>query len=80
MYEERPGCLSGLLKLTLLTIAFNWLEENFGFGRGCSFTGCGCGCLLLVLFVIFACGIIFGTDWTKLGFNVLDGVRGVLGY
>lgn len=64
MNEERPGCLSGLLKLFLLTVLFEWLEERFGFGRGCSCTGCGCGVILLLLFLLFACSIIFGTDWT----------------
>jgi len=72
MYEERPGCLSGLLKLTLLTVAFQWLEERFGFGRGCSCVGCGCGVLLVFLFLIFACSIILGTNWTRL--SIVNGL------
>ncbi len=74
MNNERRGCLAGLLELTLLTVGFNWLEEHLGFGRGCSCTGCGCGFLLLILFILFACGIIFGTNWTKL--DILPGWPG----
>jgi len=64
-YREQ-GCLEGLLELFLLTAAFDWLEKRFGFGRGCSCTGCGCGVILLILFVLLACGILTGTDWTRL--------------
>jgi hypothetical protein len=66
--RDRPGCLSGLLKLTFLNWIFDWLQERFGFGRGASCTGCGCGTILLILFLILACSIITGTDWTRLGF------------
>lgn len=76
MHSERPGCLSGLFRLAVLTIAFEWLEGRFGFGRGCSCTGCGCGVLLLILFLLFACSIILATDWTRL--NVLEGMRLVI--
>ena len=55
--DERPGCLGGL---------FDFLQDNFGFGRGCSCTGIGCGFLLLILFILFACQILLGTDWTRL--------------
>ncbi len=64
--RERQGCLQGLLELFLLDALFNWLEQRFGFGRGCSCSGCGCGVILLVLFVIFACSIIFNTNWFQL--------------
>lgn len=64
--RDRNGCLEGLLELFLLTAAFDWLEARFGFGRGCSCSGCGCGVILLVLFVILACNIVAGTDWTRL--------------
>ncbi len=64
--NDRPGCLSGLLKLLVLNWLFDWLQDNFGFGRGCS--GCGCGVILLILFVLFSCSIITGTDWLQLGF------------
>ena len=47
--DNRPGCLSGLLKLFLLDKLFDWLQERFGFGRGCM--GCGCGVILLVIFL-----------------------------
>jgi hypothetical protein len=65
---SRPGCLSGLLKLFLLDWLFNWLQRQFGFGRGCSCTGIGCGFILLVLFLILACNVISGTNWTFFGF------------
>jgi hypothetical protein len=63
--NNRPGCLSGLLKLTVLNIIFDFLQERFGFGRGCSCTGIGCGVILLILFVMFACSIVTGTDWFR---------------
>jgi hypothetical protein len=63
---DRPGCLSGLLKLLLLGWLFDWLQDRFGFGRGCS--GCGCGVILLLLFAALACAIFSGTDWFQLSF------------
>ncbi len=62
--RDRQGCLAGLLQLFLLNTLFDWLQERFGFGRGCS--GVGCGILLLILFLLFTCGICSGTDWLKL--------------
>lgn len=64
--EDRDGCLEGLFKLFMLTAATDWLQKRFGFGRGCSCTGLGCGVVILVLFVVFACSIVTGTDWTRL--------------
>jgi hypothetical protein len=64
--NARPGCLSGLLKLFLLDWLFDWLQHRFGFGKGVSCTGCGCGFILLVIFLVFACQIIFQTNWFKL--------------
>ena len=66
--EERPGCLSGLLKLAFLNWIFDWLQEKFGFGRGVSCTGCGCGIILLLIFLALSCSVVTGTDWFKLGF------------
>ncbi|MBS3783722.1 MAG: hypothetical protein KGY78_04690 [Anaerolineae bacterium] len=66
--DDRPGCLSGLLKLLLLNWLFDWLQERFGFGRGVSCSGCGCGIVLLILFLMLACSIISGTNWLELGF------------
>ena len=63
--NSRPGCFSGLLKLVLLDWLFDWLQKRFGFGRGCSCTGIGCGIIFFVLFVIFACSILTGTDWSS---------------
>jgi len=74
MYDERPGCLSGLLKLTLLALVFQWVQERIGSSNGqcsCTCSGCSCtGCLLLVLFVLLSCYILFSTDWTRL--EILD--------
>ncbi|KPL79402.1 hypothetical protein ADN00_02975 [Ornatilinea apprima] len=64
--DNRPGCLSGLLKLFLLDKLFDWLQERFGFGRGCM--GCGCGVILLVIFLLLAGSVIFGTNWLEIGF------------
>ncbi|MDX1662207.1 MAG: hypothetical protein R3272_00335 [Candidatus Promineifilaceae bacterium] len=65
--EDRPGCLSGLLKLLALGWVFDWLQDNFGFGRG-GVCGCGCGFVLLLLFLALACSILTGTSWTEFGF------------
>jgi hypothetical protein len=64
--EDRDGCLEGLFKLLMLTAVTDYLQRRFGFGRGCSCTGIGCGMVLLVCFVVFACSILTGTDWTRL--------------
>lgn len=64
--DDRPGCLSGFLKLALLGWLFDWLQDNFGFGRGLSCTGCGCGLILLVIFIALVCSVITGTNWTDL--------------
>ena len=69
--RERGGCLSGLLRLFLLTAAFDWLEKRFGFGRGCSCTGFGCGLIILFIFLVLVCGTITGTDWTRLNLTGL---------
>lgn len=64
--DNRPGCLSGLLKLFLLDKLFDWLQERFGFGRGCM--GCGCGVILLVVFLMLAGSVVLGTNWLEFGF------------
>jgi hypothetical protein len=64
--NNRPGCLSGLLKLFLLDSLFDWLQNRFGFGRGCS--GFGCGAILLIIFICLACSILSGTDWSQFRF------------
>ena len=65
MYRDnRPGCLTALLELFLLNKLFEWLQRNFGFGRG--LIGCGCGPILFIIFVILACGIICNTNWLHL--------------
>jgi hypothetical protein len=69
--NDRPGCLSGLLKLFFLDWIFDRLQDRFGFGRGLSCTGCGCGVILLLIFLALACSVITGTDWTRLVANGL---------
>jgi hypothetical protein len=64
--EDRRGCLSGLLQLFLLNKLFDWLQDNFGFGRGLS-GGC-CGVILFLIFLGLACSVITGTNWTNFSF------------
>jgi hypothetical protein len=66
--NREQGCLTGLFKLLMLDVLFDWLQERFGFGRGASCTGCGCGFILLILFIALSCQVIFNTDWLHLGF------------
>jgi hypothetical protein len=63
--DDRPGCLGGLLRLTLLNWVFDWLQRTFGFKSG-SCLGCGCGIFLLIIFIILALSIVFGTNWGRL--------------
>lgn len=65
--SDRPGCLSGLLKLFLLQWLFDWLQDNFGRGRG-GVCGCGCGLILTLIFIALACSIFLNTDWLSFGF------------
>ncbi len=67
MYDERPGCLTGLLRIVLLVWVYDWLQEHFGWGRGCSCTGLGCGLIFFLIFLALLCSMLFGTDWTRLG-------------
>lgn len=64
--DERPGCLGGIVRLLALTWIVDWLQDNFGFGRGCC--GVPCGIVLVLLFIGFACSIIFGTNWLEFRF------------
>lgn len=66
--ENRPGCLSGFLKLIMLGWLFDWLQDRFGFGKGCSCTGFGCGIILLIIFIVLACSVVTGTNWFQLNF------------
>lgn len=65
--NERPGCLSGLLKLFLVDAIFDFFQEKFGFGRG-GCCGCGCGVILFIISTAIACSVILGTDWLNFGF------------
>ena len=64
MNDRRQGCLAGLLELFLLNQLFDWLQRQYGFGRGV--WGCGCGFILLILFICLSCTIFGNTDWFRL--------------
>ena len=66
--DDRSGCFGGLIKLLLLDWVFDFLQNRFGFGRGCSCSGIGCGFILLLAFLAFACSIVTSTDWTRFSF------------
>ena len=66
--NKQQGCLTGLFKLLLLDVLFDWLQKTFGFGRGLSCSGCGCGFILLIIFIALTCQVIFGTNWLQFGF------------
>lgn len=63
--DDRPGCLGGLFRLTLITAAYNWLQRQFGFRRG-GCAGAGCGLILLFIFIVLVCGTCTNTDWFSL--------------
>jgi len=64
--KNRQGCLAGLLELFLLDKLFDWLQQKYGFGRGCSCSGIGCGVLLLIVAILVACSVITRTNWLHL--------------
>ncbi len=66
--DDRPGCLGGLLRLTIITAAYNWLQKNLGFGRGASCSGIGCGVILLLIFIVLVCGTCTNTSWFDFSF------------
>lgn len=63
--DDRPGCLSGLLKMFFLRMGFGWAQDRFGYGRG-GCVGCGCGTILLIVFIVMFLRYLFGTDWFDL--------------
>lgn len=65
--NNRPGCLSGLLKLFLIDAIFDWFQERFGFGRG-GCCGCGCGVILFIISVGLVCSVLAGTNWLNIRF------------
>jgi hypothetical protein len=69
--RDRGGCLEGLFRLFLLTAAFDFLEDHFGFGRGCSCTGMGCGLIILLVFLALVCSTVTGIRWNQLSLNGL---------
>jgi hypothetical protein len=65
--NERPGCLGGLLRLTIISVAYKWLQKNLGFGKGgCG--GVGCGVILILLLIVLVCGTCTGTNWFHFSF------------
>ncbi|RLD03986.1 MAG: hypothetical protein DRI65_11660 [Chloroflexota bacterium] len=66
--NKGQGCLTGLFKLLMLDVLFDWLQDTFGFGKGASCSGCGCGFILLIIFVALTCQVIFNTNWFQFGF------------
>lgn len=65
--NDRPGCLSGLLKLFLIDTIFDFAQRKFGFGRG-GCCGCGCGVILLIFSCIATISVIFSTNWGQFNF------------
>jgi hypothetical protein len=65
--NDRPGCLSGLLKLFLIDAVFDWLQKKFGYGRG-GCCGCGCGLLLAIFACLLTLSVLLGTQWFKFSF------------
>ncbi len=59
--DDDFGCIGGILRMLFLAWIFDWLQDNFGFGRGLS--GCGCGVILVVLFLLMSCSICCRTNW-----------------
>jgi hypothetical protein len=69
MDRNRPGCLSGLLKLFFLRTGYDWMQRRVGYGRG-GCMGCGCGTLLLIIGAVILFSILFGTEWTDFRFFI----------
>ena len=65
--QDRQGCLSGLLQLLALGWLFDFLQDNFGTGRG-GVCGCGCGFVILLVFLALACSVLAGTNWWEFSF------------
>jgi hypothetical protein len=66
--RQRPGCLSGILRLAIINAVFDFLQRRFGFGRGASCGGIGCGIILLFIMLMLVCGTCASVDWTRLSF------------
>ncbi|MDD3826880.1 MAG: hypothetical protein GX597_03290 [Anaerolineaceae bacterium] len=66
--SQRPGCLSGLLRLAIINAVFDFLQKRFGFGKGASCSGIGCGLILLFIMLVLVCGTCTSVDWTQLSF------------
>lgn len=65
--RDRPGCLGGFIRLFALRWVYRWLQSTIGTGRG-GCAGMGCGAVLFVIFILFACSILFGTNWFDFSF------------
>ena len=66
MQDRRQGIIEALVEMFLLKGAFDWLEQRFGFGKGCSCTGCIFGIIILCIALFLFCNIATGTNWGKL--------------
>jgi hypothetical protein len=62
MQDRRGGCLGTLLQLLLLGWLFDWLQDNFGWGRERSCFGCGCGFVILLVFIYLVLATLSG-EW-----------------
>ena len=50
----------------LLKSVLDWLQQRFGFGKGCSCTGLIFGIIFLCIALFFFCNIVTGTNWGKI--------------
>jgi hypothetical protein len=66
--DRRQGCLTGLFKLLMLDVLFDFLQDTFGFGRRTSCGGCGCGFILMIIFIALSCQVVMNTNWFRIGF------------
>ena len=64
--DNRQGCLAGLFEMFLLKSVLDWLQNRFGFGKGCSCTGLIFGIIFLCIALFFFCNIVTGTNWGKI--------------
>ena len=63
--DRRQGIIEALVEMFLLKGAFDWLEQRFGFGKGCSCTGLIFGIIILCIALFLFCNIVTGTNLTK---------------
>ncbi len=64
--DKRQGILQAIIELFLLKGVFDWLQNRFGFGRGCSCAGLFFGVIILCIALYLLCNIVTGTNFGKL--------------